>query len=59
METQSNSIQNSLPETVKIGRSEYVIERHFNGDCTITDAIYELLRVEAALTDSDIAKKSI
>ena len=50
--------QNVFPETVKIGRSYYVIERHFTSDRPITDAIYELLRVEDSLNDSDIVKNS-
>ena len=50
--------QNVFPGTVKIGRSEYVIERHFSDNRTITNAIYELLRVEDTLKDSDIEENS-
>ena len=48
--------QNIVPQTIKSGRSQYVIERHFNDKRTITDAIYELLRVEATLSDSETSK---
>ena len=36
--------QSTLPQTVKYGRSEYVIVRHY-GNRSVTDALYELLRL--------------
>lgn len=52
------STQSILPKTMKIGRSEYVIEQHFTDNRRITDALYELIRIEDTLKDSENAKKS-
>jgi hypothetical protein len=46
-----------FPKTVKIGRSEYVIERHFTSGRTVTDAVYDLLRVENELNFSEPENK--
>ena len=51
-------MQDPLPTTVKIGRSEFIIERHFVETRTVTDAIYELLRVEDTLKAPDNLKDS-
>lgn len=47
-----------FPKAVKFGRSEYVIERHFVSPRTVTDAIYEILRVEDSLPELPKSKNT-
>ena len=49
--------ESSFPEMVKIGRSEYIVERNFDSSRTVTDAVYELLRVDDALNGADVSRK--
>jgi|GEM_PF-5239191 len=38
---------NTMPNTIKIGKCVYVIERHFSGDRDIRDAVYAVVKNEA------------
>lgn len=55
--TTAKTADSYFPITIKIGRSEYVIERHFTSNRMITDALYKLIRVEDTLDDSGNSEK--
>ena len=46
----------TLPQTVKYGRSEYVIVRHYCNNRTVTDALYELLRLAGNMPSEPLSK---
>ena len=37
----------ALSDTMKIGKSVYIIERHFSGERSIRDAVYAAVKNEA------------
>lgn len=52
----SISSQSTLPQTVKYGRSEYVIVRHYCNNRSVTDALYELLRLAENMPSEPLSK---
>ena len=52
--TDTNQLE--ISTEVKIGNSVYIVERHFNGGRSLTDAVYEAVKNEAVRRESEEQK---